>query len=134
MSQDFTTVAAAAAVFNQLLANNDLPVTGVTIHLEIAGATAMRLAGGNAEGLEERVPESAPQVAGGSLMQCQLHIIEQRPVLQELGMPDEHDFAIVLRQNDQAVVLSENVAAMIHGGIRGAWARNKGEELPTGGV
>ncbi len=65
------------------------------------------------------------------LMHAQLNIISDRKTLRELGMPDKHAFAIIVTQGNQRVVLSENVAAMVHGAIRGAWSRHKDEQLPT---
>lgn len=140
MSEETTTVHATRELFNQLVDNKELPVTGVVIHLEVAGQTAMRLAGGNAAGLEGRVPDmtakaipSRAMPLGRDLMRCQVRILDQREHLQHFGMPDKHDFAIALVQGDQMVFLSENVAAMVHGAIRGVWSRTKGEELPLAG-
>lgn len=61
-----------------------------------------------------------------------LNIIDDREELRRLGMPDKHGFAMRLTNSSgQSLLLSENVAAMVHGVIRGAWARFKGEELPA---
>lgn len=68
-----------------------------------------------------------------SNMVVKVNIIDTRDGLRALGMPDKHDFAILLTQDEQSVILSENVAAMVHGAIRGVWSRTKGEELPFAG-